>query len=161
MTKKKDNPLTPVVQPEQDMRALQRAASAAKPANLAQPQTGNVGHNAWAAYRASHTQQVSRPKSLGEMVKAPPPPLSVVPLSRREARPCLSFVRPINHQRFELVSHTLVDGELLDAKIKVFATPQAAYEELVLMTMAQCERAVRALADFKRESGLLEDSDEG
>jgi len=160
MSKKEKVPLTPVVQPEPqlpDMGTLRRAAASATPQNL-QPPAANTAHNAWANYRAGHVQTARRP-SLGELVKAPPPPLTVVPLSRREQRPKLAYIRPVSVNKFELVTHNLVDGELLEPQIKPFGSLEAAYDELMLQVVAQRERALKALADFKRDSGL-EDSDE-
>ena len=159
--KKKESPLTPVVQPEPeplDMRSLQRAAASATPQNLQPAQQGNSAHNAWAAYRSQNYQTARRP-SLGELVKAPPPPLTVVPLSRREQRPKLAYVRPVSLTKFELVSHVLVEGELQEPQIKVFPSLEAAYDERMLQVVAERERALKALADFKRDMGMEADDE--
>lgn len=159
--KKDKTSLTPVVQPEPalpDMATLRRAAASATPQNLQPAQNGGTAHNAWAAYRSQNYQTARRP-SLGELVKAPPPPLTVVPLSRREQRPKLAYVRPVSLTKFELVTHVLVDGELQEPQIKPFTSLEAAYDERMLQVVAERERALKALADFKRDMGMEADDE--
>lgn len=147
----KEAALTEVVKAEQTpeqaatMKVLQRAAATmAKPVAAPVEKSLMSPQAAWAAYRRS----VTEPKrQVATKPRAEPPPTLVPPLSRREQRPTLSYVRMLSTTSFEIVSHQLILGELQPATTRKFSGLAGAYEQLTLELSARWERDRKVLAD--------------
>lgn len=129
---------------------LERAANSAQAPKLADSHSGQVMTNAWAAYRQSQTQ-ADMPQTMAQKFKPEPMPLHVVPISRREKRPTVSYARMRSGTSFEMVSHVLANGSLMEPRVKRFASLELVYDEMMLALLACRERDLLILKNYLAE----------
>lgn len=145
----KSGPANPV---ELSSEVLRRAAEATHRPSVAPARNGTAHSMAWAEHRRKETQG-DKPQTMGQRFQPTPMALHIAPLSRREQRPSVSYIRMRSATSFELVTHVLANGSLLEPRVRKFPTYDAAYSEQLLGLVAIREKHLSVLKQYMEQTG--------